>query len=463
MASLRRLLEIAAEPISGETRARLRATWEALPEHLRHEAPRQFQGRQYVGCGATIGAMPRCDFACRGCYLSAEANRIPPLPVADVKRQLDRLRDWLGEGGNVQLTDGELTLLPRETLVAIVQHARRIGLAPMLMSHGEALRRDPDLLETLMVEGGLREVALHVDVTQRGPRTRGPRDPRCERDLDGVRDALADRIRRARAATGRPLEAAMTVTVTDRSLSGVAGTVRWAMAHADAFKMVSFQPLARVGRTDGGLGGVGPDALWREIARGLWWRARSPAALDAQMGWLGHPECSRFVQGWVVQDGARPPRFASLIDATDPGERELVEALLARFAGLPFRRDDRSEALVRAASLALRHPGFLLGRLAPAAWRRLARLAEGRPGRLLARAAAGRARVHYLNVVSHHFMSADEIRRPRGRERLSACAFRVPLDGRLVSMCEANALGLRARFYDALAARAARPALRSSP
>ena len=37
-----------------------------------------------------------------------------------------------------------------------------------------------------------------------------------------------------------------------------------------------------------------------------------------------------------------------------------------------------------------------------------------------------------------------------GRERLDACAFKVPVDGRMVSMCEMNATGLRRQLNDKL-------------
>jgi hypothetical protein len=44
-------------------------------------------------------------------------------------------------------------------------------------------------------------------------------------------------------------------------------------------------------------------------------------------------------------------------------------------------------------------------------------------------------------------MNAGEIASPLGQERLSACAFRVPIDGRLEPMCAVNALDIRSRFY----------------
>jgi hypothetical protein len=55
--------------------------------------------------------------------------------------------------------------------------------------------------------------------------------------------------------------------------------------------------------------------------------------------------------------------------------------------------------------------------------------------------------VNYFCIVSHHFMSADEMNTAQGQERLAACAFQVPINGRLESMCAVNALGLREAYY----------------
>src|SRR3989442_15830710 len=87
-------------------------------------------------------------------------------------------------------------------------------------------------------------------------------------ELDGLRAEFAELIRSARRRTGRRLEAASTVTVTRRNLLEVPGIVRWFLRNADAFKMVSFQPVAAVGRTDLALEGGGPGELWTRIAEG---------------------------------------------------------------------------------------------------------------------------------------------------------------------------------------------------
>jgi len=48
-----------------------------------------------------------------------------------------------------------------------------------------------------------------------------------------------------------------------------------------------------------------------------------------------------------------------------------------------------------------------------------------------------------LAVVVHKFMGPEELETPLGRERLDACVFKVPLHGKMVSMCELNGTPLR--------------------
>ena len=50
-----------------------------------------------------------------------------------------------------------------------------------------------------------------------------------------------------------------------------------------------------------------------------------------------------------------------------------------------------------------------------------------------------RVSVRPLLLVVHKFMNAEELDTEHGRERLQACVFRLPVDGRMVSMCEMNA------------------------
>ena len=233
------------QPVEAEARRTVAEAWQRLDPEFR--VAHQTVGRQEEGCGATIGAMPQCDFGCTGCYLGRDANGVPPLGVAEVKEQMRVLRRRLGPWGNLQLTDGEVLLRPLDDVVELLQYARGIGLVPMLMTHGDHLRRRPGLLEHLVVHGGLAELSIHIDSTQRG--RHGYRHARCETDLMPLRDEFAGMIRAARTRTGRPLRVASTVTVTRDNLSEVGTVVAWFVRNADAFRIVSFQPAAAVGRT----------------------------------------------------------------------------------------------------------------------------------------------------------------------------------------------------------------------
>lgn len=438
----RALVDAFRAPIPVATRERLRDTWSALPPAARH--PRQYLGRQYVGCGATIGAMPRCDFACRGCYLGEGANRIPPLPLEAIEEQIRELRGWLGEGGNLQLTDGEVSLRAPEDLVRLIRFARAQGLVPMLMTHGETFLRNPGALSTLVEEGGLTEVAIHIDSTQRGRRDPRFRRARSEGALMPLRDAFADLVRETRRRTGRALEAATTLTVTRANLPEVAEVVRWVRDNADAFKMVSFQPIAAVGRTEAAHAvPVSLETLWVEIARGL---DLSSDQVVRNHAAFGHPACNRFLQGAVLKrDGAA--RFAPLLDADDTRDARLQRDLLAKLGGLSFRLDRRGVARARALGIALRAPRLVFRELPAWAMRWLHRVGGGSRARVFFDWARGDVRADYLNVVSHHFMAARELVTDEGRERLSMCTFRVARRGTMVPMCEVNAGGIRDAWY----------------
>src|SRR5258708_32880758 len=196
--SLRSFLALLRDPATAEKRRILAERWAGLDPALR--LPGQGLGQKATGCGATIGIQPRCDFACTGCYLGAEANHIPALSTAAVLRQLDEMRRWLGPKSNVQITDGEVTLRPADELVEILRYARSIGVIPMVMTHGDNLRRQPGLLERLMVEGGLTAVSIHVDITP--TRRDGHKAPKSELDLMGLREEFAGMVREARRRTG---------------------------------------------------------------------------------------------------------------------------------------------------------------------------------------------------------------------------------------------------------------------
>ena len=129
-----------------------------------------------------------------------------------------------------------------------------------------------------------------------------------------------------------------------------------------------------------------------------------------------------------------------------------MSRVMRSLGGLTFRVGSTRSRWLRAVAAAVRAPAVVFRELVPQLWRVAGRIApEGRL-RWLAALGLGRERVAYLNIVSHHFMSAEEIATRAVRSRLDLCAFKVSVNGELVSMCEANALGVRERYYAELAA-----------
>ncbi|MFT5180892.1 MAG: MoaA/NifB/PqqE/SkfB family radical SAM enzyme [Alphaproteobacteria bacterium] len=436
-------------PVDPETRVNLDAIWDDIAPEFQTE--NQMFGRHEEGCGATIGVMPRCDFACRGCYLAADANRIPAMDMAAVMAQMRLLRQRLGPSGNLQLTDGEVTLRPLEEVIELLRYGRAIGLIPMLMTHGDSFRRTPGLLERLMVEGGLEEVSVHIDTTQRGRQGAAYKYAIHEAELMPLRAEFAEMVRRARQTTGRALRVATTVTVTPQNVGEVADIVAWIQANADVFRMVGFMPVADVGRTEAGIGRVDVDALWREIARGLNVEPENSDRLADNQWWMGHPGCSRFVIGASLRRPGEPPRYLPLSANSSGRDRRFLQEVFDRWAGVTFRADRPAEALARIAGMIFQAPGLFVWTLPRMAWHWLRRLDRRNPFGLALRILTGTACLDRLMIASHHFMSAAEMATDEGRERLDHCSFMVPVEGELKSMCEVNAAGLRDRVYASIA------------
>lgn len=429
-------------PIPQEKKDLLADRWSSLEPALRTDF--QGFGQQSTGCGAVLGAFPRCDFDCRGCYLGADANAVKPFDRQEIFRQLDALRRHLGPKGNVQITDGEVTLLPIKVLLAILRYARDIGLIPMLMTHGDSFRRKPDLLTRLVAEGGLTEVSIHVDTTQQG--RRGEWNPQRESDLHPLRDEFAALIRRVRRETGVRLRAATTMTVTSENLDGVESVVSWCLENRDAFGLISFQPLAPVGRTREELVGVKVAELWERVGaalaeHGVDTSVRTPA-------WFGHPDCTRMETLLVLDRPGRSPVAAPMLRPGEERDRAIAERYLELgFGGVVFRDDSLSVRLARGAGMFLRAPGWFFGPFRRWMAARTREFGTTLP-RLVFQLLRGRARLDGFSVASHHFMGAEEMATAKGQERLEACVFRLPVEDRMVPMCQINAGDLRDRLYD---------------
>jgi hypothetical protein len=418
-----------------EKKRLLQERWASLPREL--QTGNQIAGKSAIACGATHHVMERCNFSCTCCYLGPEANKTKPLPFEEVKEQLDLMRRELGHRGKVQITAGEVTLLPLEKLGRIIRYAIGIGLDPMVMSHGQRFLEEPDYLISLVSDYGLRKISIHVDTTQRG-RT-GIRSTVTEVELHEVRDKFANLIRHVRKVTGKRLMAASTVTVTDSNLPDVEEITRWFFRNSDAFRLLSFLPVADVGRTRKSQGSVEREGLWEQI-HGACCQTINRFPLQ-----FGHRKCNNIVPILLVKVGGKEVLLEGVREENTRDEEMLSRALNVLGQGIDWDGSLQRNILPFARVL-MRNPLFLCQTLAYSAYRVASDRAKAIEILRLMLEEKKTLRLHPFLFVIHNFMSPGELRTDEGKARLDACIFKVPVDGKMISMCEMNALGIREKL-----------------
>lgn len=411
----------------------LQERWDSLPKSL--QTPTQMLGKAAVACGATHHVMERCNFSCTCCYLGPEANKTEPLPFEEVKEQLDHMRATLGKGGKVQITAGEVTLLPLEDLGRIVKYGRSLDLDLMVMTHGQRFIEEPEYLKSLVQDYGLRKISIHIDTTQRG--RKGTRGLSLEKELHKVRDEAAELIRWVRKETSLPLHAASTVTVTNQNLEGMADVMEWFFKNSDAFRLLSFQPVADVGRTRKSYStAIINNELWKHI----YMAARR--SFNPQPVLYGHPKCNNIVPLVVTQVLGEHFIFEGLRKDNEADEAMFAEALPHFARRIDWSNNWRKNAPIIIGTF-LRHPMFLLR---SCLWGMKRLKAEFPLLKKLIKASWKERAMPSISpflLVVHNFMSPDDLTTEEGKERLDACSFKLPVNGEMISMCEMNASGLR--------------------
>ena len=412
----------------------LEERWQSLPEAV--QTPTQIAGRSALFCGATHHVMERCNFSCTCCYLGKEANLTEPLPFKEVQVQLEELRAALGAGGKVQITAGEVTLLPLEDLGRIVAYGISLDLDLMVMSHGQRFLDEPDYLISLVRDYGLRKISIHIDSTQRG--RKGTKSTMSEGDLNTVRDAAANLVRHVREVTGLPLQAASTITVTHHNLEEMAEVMSWFYRNSDAFRLLSFQPVADVGRTrKGHATAILNQKLWQQIY------TAARRSFNPQPLLFGHPKCNNVVPLLIARVGTETFIFETLRPQNEDDQAMLQHLLTAcgDFFGWKIKWYQNIPHVLK---IGLRNPLLIWHGLN---WlRRRLPDEKTRFGQIIK--ASWHARdwpsFHPFLLIIHNFMNAEELQSNEGKERLEACIFKLPVDGKLISMCEMNATDMRA-------------------
>jgi MoaA/NifB/PqqE/SkfB family radical SAM enzyme len=423
-------------PVSPEKTEALRKRWNSLPREL--QVPNQASGRHLTHC-AFISGPSYCSFHCTHCYLPENANRVPIPSLAEIKEQIDANRRFQGPGGGLQITGGDVADAYWKSgraseLIEIIRYTYSVGLIPMLMTHGQTLLEHPEFLERLVVEGGLRQISVHIDVTQAGRHGYPIGRIKSEADLYPVREAFTELARRIREKTGLPLEYALTVTVTEKNLSDIPDLIRWYLSdpkRTHIWRMLSFQPEADTGRTIFSKRRATSEAVWDKICKG------TGIKVDRNWSIFGHPDCNNWYSLLVSRISGRYIVFP----AQDLTTRKLFNDILAIVGGISFVRDDAGTTPYRVAGALVQHPWLAIRIIGHAV--RL--IATGQvPFEFIRAILTGCA--HTVGTGTHNFMDAAQVARaehdPVVRARLDSCVFKgaVKRNGNweMVPMCAMN-------------------------
>jgi hypothetical protein len=423
-------------PIVEEKARVLRERWDALPPEL--QTNNQISGRHLTHCGFTLGAS-YCSFHCTHCYLPKNANSIPIPSLAQVKEQIDANRRFQGPGGGLQITGGDVADAywrsgRADELVEIVRYAYSVGSIPMLMTHGQTLIEQPGFLERLVVEGGLRQISVHVDMTQAGRHGYPIGRINCEADLHPVRQAFTDLALDIRARTGFILEYALSFTVTRRNIEDVPEVIRWYLAdprRSYIWRMLSFQPEADTGRTLFSQNPITSADVWDKICEGVGLPLRRDVSI------FGHPDCN----SWASLLIARPSGKYFPLLPDDPRFDNLLGEVLREVGGLSLVNDDAGTPPYRLAGVLFKNP-VLIARVLATMVRYLS--SRNAPREIFQSLLRGK--VHTLGVGMHNFMGSEKVASaatdPVIRARLDSCVFKgaVKRNGEweAVPMCAMN-------------------------
>jgi len=432
--------EVRTRPVDEAAAAAAARRWAELPEVAKTDG--QLIGRRSTGCEGTHGVFPACDFACKPCYHSKDANKVRvdgAHTVEQVGEQMAFLRANRGPSAFAQLIGGEVSLLPAADHAAALEAMRANGRNPMSMTHGdfdESYLRDV----VLRTDGSRRfdsvSFAAHIDTTMFG--RRGAEKPSSEAELQPFRQRFVEMFGRLRAEHGVHAYLAHNMTVTPDNLHQVADVIR-ASKH-QGWRMFSFQPAAYVGnetRWREGFRSMTDDDVWTQVEFG----AGRP--LPYRVLQFGDMRCNRTSWGAFVGD-----QYVPLLEEDDPADLAARDAYLQHLPGNYMSETSNAVKALRVLRLFAGHPR-LVG--VAAGWaRRFVRRAGGLRG--------FRSGVSPVTFVMHSFIDAAVVAPAwellqRGevspdpsvlaaQERLQACVYSMghPETGQLVPACVQHSL-----------------------
>lgn len=281
----------------------------------------QTMGRRWaIGCVA-LEITQRCNLDCTLCYLSEMSESVKGLPLAEVFRRIDAIREMYDPDTDVQVTGGDPTLRKRLELVEIVCRVRERGMRPSLFTNG--IKATRSLLAELSA-AGLVDVAFHVDTTQER------KGYASEAALDAIRLEYIERVR------GLPISVFFNTTVHRGNFHEIPDVVRFFVAHSDVVRLASFQLQADTGR------GVEREraATLTQATVGEAIQAGAGAAIAFDTPGVGHHACNRYAMTLVAN--------GRVYDVFD--DKAFMTRMLTETAHLQFGRTSNSKSWLRASA-----------------------------------------------------------------------------------------------------------------
>ena len=345
-----REFELRTRPVDPHTKAALEQRWNDLP--AAQQIPSQVLGKRTTGCEGTHGVFPKCDFACKPCYHSSDANKVRvdgPHTLAEVERQMQYTSEKLVSTTYAQLIGGEVSLLEPEDHAKALEIMWSYGRKPMSFTHGDF---DYDYLRKIALDENEKprfpeiSFACHIDTTMVG-RT-GFKKPESEAQLNEARANFAEMFDRLRRDYGVKSFLAHNMTVTPGNVDQIADVV--ANCWDQGWRLFSFQPAAYIGnenRWKEGFRELTSDIVWSEVERGVGTR------LPYEAIHVGDTRCTRSTWGGWVGD-----TYVPFVDDRDADDREFVATALETFPGNMVTYD-KFEASVRIARSVAVTPKFV--------------------------------------------------------------------------------------------------------
>ncbi len=360
--------------------------------------PNQVLGRlQTIGCVA-VEITQKCNLDCTLCYLSEHSQQVADIPISEIFRRLDDVITHYGPGTHVQITGGDPTLRKHKELIEIIRYADQIGLYTALFTNGIAASRK--LLKKL-ADAGLRDVAFHVDTTQRRE------DGKTEAELNALREEYLNRTK------GLGLMVIFNTTVHKDNFHELPALVKFFRQRSEQIGLVSFQLQADTGRGE-----------WRERATVInqqTVQGQIEKGSSANLPWdavqVGHSECHNYLPTIVVNDTVYPLAL----------DKQFFAEFMRDFQTVSWDRQQSAWFVARSfLSSLVRQPRW---------WPKLLSYGVKLAKPMFRDLVVARGRIEKLTFFVQNFMDAQELH----QERVDACSFMVMTAEGPVSMCQHNA------------------------